>query len=459
MPKAKAKPITKKSAPKRSKAKKIKRRRPRLGLYLLAGLGTVLIMWALIREPLPAPRDLEKLVVQETRERVARPAKPAKEAKSKEAEKPKREPKRRSEPEQTEPVQAPAVAKIEPEKPIPVETPKPKAGETDLDLVIRNAAEKLGVPQSAARRRKQDNLVRYSVPIDRAQMDLTYANMIFKGEMERAGATMHKGTDTRNKQTLSFRHKNIPENYELDLYYDSSIYKSVQNTKTITIVVDDFGGISGKLLDGFFELDKEVTFAVFPDEAHSVSTMQRATLQGRDTIIHVPMEPIGYPRINPGKNAILVQHTEDRIDKMLSQFINKMPDCIGINNHMGSLATNDSDVMQAVMNTLKRHDKLFLDSRTTNVSVAYQTAQKTHLRAFRNDIFLDSPNISQSNMEAKINQIIRLSESRRHVIAITHCHNQDKLDYLKSFIQRLKKAGYILIPLSEIGERDIPEIL
>lgn len=336
---------------------------------------------------------------------------------------------------------------------------KPKTGETELDLVVRGASEKLGVPQNNLRRRKQDNLVQYSIPIDRSQMDLTYANMIFKGEMENAGAKLIKGMDTRSRQTLLFAREGITERYELELRHDSSVYKDSQVQKTITIVVDDFGAIGGKLLDGFFEMDKEVVFAIFPEEANSISTMQRATAQGRDTIIHVPMEPIGYPRVNPGKNAILVQHKEDRIEKQLSGFINKMPDCIGINNHMGSLATTDPDVMQVVMNTLKRHDKVFLDSRTTNVSVAYQTAQKSHIRAFRNDLFLDSPNISQSTMEAKINQIIQLANNRQHIIAISHCHNQEKLDYLKSLVNRLKKAGFTLVPLSEIGERNLPEIL
>jgi hypothetical protein len=340
----KAKPLKKKR-----KTKKIKRSRPRLGLYLLAGLTTVLIMWALIREPMPAPQDLEKLVVQEITERTAKRETKKKQEKSELAVQEKAPTKvtRR-----TDTILDEATVAQPPEVKTP-EVVKPKTGETELDLVVRGASEKLGVSQNNLRRRKQDNLVQYSIPINRSQMDLTYANMIFKGEMENAGAKLIKGMDTRSRQTLLFAREGITERYELELRHDSSVYKDSQVQKTITIVVDDFGAIGGKLLDGFFELDKEVVFAIFPEEANSISTMQRATAQGRDTIIHVPMEPIGYPRVNPGKNAILVQHKEDRIEKQLSGFINKMPDCIGINNHMGSLATTDPDVMQVVMNTLK----------------------------------------------------------------------------------------------------------
>lgn len=431
-------PKTKK---KKSKTKKIKRKNksPKLGLYLLAALFSSFIIWVLVREPAPAPQDLQELVSTEitARKQKASPKKPIAEGQN---------PEKKGAAQEA--AQSEAVAK---------DTPRP--GESEMDMVIRAAAEKLGVPDNSTRRRKSDTLIRYGVPIDRSQMDLTYANMIFKGELERAGATLLSGIDLRNKQTITFRSKNSPQDYALDLYYDSSIYKSKANPRTITIVVDDFGAISGSLLDAYFELDKELCFAIFPEEKHSVSTMQRATSQGRETLIHVPMEPIGYPRINPGNNAILVQHTPAHIKRTLNQFIKEMPDCIGINNHMGSLATTDPDVMQVIMDTLKEHEKVFLDSRTTNVSVAYQTAQKSHIKAFRNDLFLDSPNINQSTMEAKLNRIIQLSKTQNHIIAITHCHNSDKLEYLKTFISRLKRAGFTLIPLSQVGEYDVPEII
>jgi uncharacterized protein len=441
MPKVKA-PVRK--ARKTPVKKKIRKRqnRPRLGLYFLAAIFTVFIMWVLIREPQVAPLDLE-IPTEESRQTVS----------SKKAQNPAR---KEAVADAAQP--STSISELTP-VPKPLSPQNPRKGETALDMAIRKAAISLGVPENAVRRRKSEDLIRYSVPLDRSQMDLTYGNMVFKGNLELAGASFEQGEDSRNKQTLSFRHKDFPERYQIELFYDSKHYKDRIPGKKITIVIDDFGAISGSLLDGFFALDPSVCFAIFPEEAHSVQTMHRATAQGRETIIHVPMEPIGYPSVNPGKNPILLQHTENQIDRMLSSFIADLPDAIGINNHMGSLATTDPDVMQAVMNTLRKHDKAFLDSRTTNVSVGYQTAQKTHIRAFRNDIFLDSPNISQSTMDAKFNQIIQMSGSKNHIIAITHCHNKEKLDYLKSFISRLKKAGFTLVPLSEYGSHEVPEIL
>lgn len=334
-----------------------------------------------------------------------------------------------------------------------------KVVDIDLDKAITNTIAKLGIPQNYFKRRKSGNQISFSIPIDKTQMDLTYANMIFKGDLERQGAVLVKGSDSSGKQVLLFRSRKKPQEYLITLFYDSKLYEKKSNPRTIAIVIDDFGAISGDLLDGFLELDPSISFAIFPDEPHSVETMQRAKAQGRTSLIHIPMEPIGYPSVNPGKNALLVQYDQAQIERILNRAISKLPDCEGINNHMGSLATTDETLMQTVMTTLKKHDKFFLDSRTSNVSVGYSIAQKAHLRSFRNDLFLDSPNISQSNLDAKLTQILELSATKSNIIAITHCHNKEKLDYLKRFIAKLKAAGFTLVPLTEIGKYKVPEIL
>ena len=290
-------------------------------------------------------------------------------------------------------------------------------------------------------------------------MDLTFANMIFKGEIERAKGKMNSGEEVRGRQVLTFTHLETENDYSVVLYYDSKAFSTKPQKKVIAIVVDDFGDISGDLLNGFFELDPAVCFAIFPEAPHSQTTMQRAAAQGREVLIHVPMEPLNYPAVNPGKNPILVTMNENEIERLLTRHINDLSYAKGINNHMGSLATTDESIMQPVMNVLKRHGKYFLDSRTSNVSVAFQTAQKTHIPAYRNDIFLDSPNLSNDTFDAKLAQVIEMGSRRSHVVAITHCHTKAHLDYLRRFIARLKSAGFVIVPLSQIGQHDIPSIL
>jgi len=336
--------------------------------------------------------------------------------------------------------------------------PKPAEGETEIDQAIHNLAEQLAIPEKSIKRRQRSDKISYSIPIDPNALDLSYANMLVKNEIEKNKGEFLSGNQESKRHKLSIQHKESKQVYDLDLYYDEKTFKDKKPTKSIAIVVDDFGDIGGELLDDFLKLDPNICFAIMPDTPNSVITMQRAHAQGRETLIHIPMEPVGYPKNNPGKNAIFVHMNEHEIDRAISRFANTLSLCKGANNHMGSLATADDIVMRNVMNSLHKHKLYFLDSRTTQISVAYQTAQKAHIPAFRNDLFLDAPDLSNKTFDTKIDQILSLVASKKQVIAITHCHTKQHLDYLKNVIRRLKQEGFEIVPVSRIGQIDVPPI-
>jgi len=73
----------------------------------------------------------------------------------------------------------------------------------------------------------------------------------------------------------------------------------------LSVIIDDFGYFDGALLDEFLALSKAITFAIIPDLAYSKEVMQKAYNQGRETIIHVPMEPETYPKDEPGQECDL----------------------------------------------------------------------------------------------------------------------------------------------------------
>jgi len=341
----------------------------------------------------------------------------------------------------------------------PEESKPEPVGDNLLDTAIIEASHRLNVPENALRKTHTEEYDIYKLPLNRTETDLTFANMIVKGQVELRGGVLVRGTESGNKQILIFKHNEVERRSQVELYYDSTVYQNLITGKNIAIVVDDFGTIHGELLDGFFTLDRAVSFAIMPGQNHSVLTMQKAQQQGREALIHVPMEPIGYPGVDPGPEAILVRMTEAEIERILHRFIHQLPYCKGINNHMGSLATSDEQTMERVMKVLREKGKYFLDSRTTNVSVAYQTAQKAHIPAFQNRIFLDAPDISDATFNTKIQQIINMSQTNPNLIAITHCHNRDKLNYLRRFIQRLEAEGFNLVPVSALGQSDLPPIL
>ncbi|NLN85371.1 MAG: divergent polysaccharide deacetylase family protein [Candidatus Cloacimonetes bacterium] len=327
----------------------------------------------------------------------------------------------------------------------------------DQNKLVKALEEKFGMEPGSIVPKEIRKVIRLEIPVDRSKMDLTYANVLVSNEFRSMRAVQDDGKVDGSKQILSFTHAD--KNFEVILSYAPRTAQQRAGKKYISIVVDDFGSVEGETLQEWLALPTQITFAIMPGFKQSVNTMTLADQQGRETLVHVPMEPIGYPRQNPGENAILVQMNQAQVERTLLKHLNSLPLCMGVNNHMGSLATADNTIMGWVMDVLKKKNKGFLDSRTSNVSIAYQVAQKARIPAWRNDIFLDSPDITDETLERKINAIQDLATRNSTVVVITHCHNPEKLIYLHKFLDRVQALGFTLIPLSQVGKTDLAPII
>ena len=187
--------------------------------------------------------------------------------------------------------------------------------------------------------------------------------------------------------------------------------------------------------------------------------MHRAADTGHESMIHIPMEPISYPKNNPGTNAIYVHQSKKEIVRKLEHFIRQLPLCIGANNHMGSLVTTDENVMEIVLQVIKDNNMFFVDSRTSNSSIAYDVAKRMMVPTFKSSIFLDTPDVSKKTMKTKLEQLKNLGKSREKILVITHCATKERYEYLKEFIIRIEKMDFEIVPVSKLFTSNLPEIL
>ncbi len=323
---------------------------------------------------------------------------------------------------------------------------------------IAHSKELLGIKDKYYKHQIRNEVVHISLGIDRKEMDMNYANMILSGQIELIGGVIISGTEKNNRQILEYLDPADSQKFVVTIYYIRSNTNTEKKIK-LAIVVDDFGIHNDELLDDFCSLDKNITFAILPDQKYSKIVMLKAAKTGHETMIHIPMEPVSYPRNNPGPNAIYVHLSEREIKKRIGKFIKQLPLCVGANNHMGSLATTDKGVMKTVLKVLKDNELYFVDSRTTQSSIAYDVAKKMMMPTFRSNLFLDTPNISEKTLKTKIAQLKALSKKRDKILVITHCATRERYIFLKSLIEKIEDMNFELVPVSKLFESNLPEIL
>lgn len=214
----------------------------------------------------------------------------------------------------------------------------------------------------------------------------------------------------------------------------------------LAIVIDDIGE-NMTVLKGLLGLDMDVTYAVWPNATHTKKSVQLITKDKRDLIIHFPMEPRGYPRYNPGEDALFISMTKEAIEKRVAENIAQIPEAVGVNNHMGSRFTANMPGMVAALSAFKAHGLFFLDSLTTGKSVAREAARKADIPFYVRNIFID--NVKDIN--AIIHQLKKAENvalKQGYSVAIGHPY-KETLAAIEKW-DKTKHGSITIIPLSSL---------
>ena len=215
---------------------------------------------------------------------------------------------------------------------------------------------------------------------------------------------------------------------------------------TIAFVIDDAGNSLGEL-EPFLKLSMPLTIAVLPGLPHSAEAARRIRAAGKEVFLHQPMEAVGGNP--PGPFTIMVGMGRDEIRAIISRNLAEIGPAAGINNHEGSLATGDKDVMETVLDFCKERGLLFLDSRTTAETAAPGAARRLGMKIGERDVFVDNEKDRES-MLGYMNLGIEKAGEKGQAILLGHVQSAALAPLLHELFLDLQKRGYSISPASDI---------
>ena len=195
---------------------------------------------------------------------------------------------------------------------------------------------------------------------------------------------------------------------------------------------------------------RPVAGAVLPGLRWSADSARELARGGHEVLLHLPMEPEGYPRTRPGPGVVLRSQSDAQVAETLEEDLASVPGAAGVNNHMGSAATADSRVMRAVARVLSAKGLYFLDSRTTDATVAERTAAEASVRTVARRVFLDDA-ATEAAVRAQLSELIRRARSEDYAVAIGHPYAVT-LDVLERELPALEeREGVRLVRVGELA--------
>jgi polysaccharide deacetylase 2 family uncharacterized protein YibQ len=261
------------------------------------------------------------------------------------------------------------------------------------------------------------------------------------GQAQRKQPAAGKKPDTKGRRER-------PDGRETGEEKKQFLTQGTDRKTIVAIVVDDLGQ-DLKTAREIASLPADITFAVMPGLPQSLKVAELAKQNGRELLLHLPMEHRG----KNGKRApgmLRGDMTPMDFLNVLTDDLASVPGAVGVNNHEGSLLTENKEAMKFLMAELKARDLLFLDSLTSAGSVAYATAKEFGLKAVKRDVFLDNDSSNAGSIRKQLEELARIAREHGSAVGIGHPHPAT-ISELRLWIEAASNQGVTIVPISRIA--------
>jgi hypothetical protein len=215
----------------------------------------------------------------------------------------------------------------------------------------------------------------------------------------------------------------------------------------VAIIIDDLGWDLGAA-QVLLAMDIPLGFAILPHTPFKDFIAHEAQRRGKDVLLHLPMEPYNYPQINPGRPVLLSTMSTSELAAQIDSALAAVPAAVGVNNHMGSRLTEDRHAMYVVMQRMKHRNLFFLDSRTSQKSLAYQVARELGVRTAQRHVFLDNE-ADVRKISQQLHRLATLAREHGHAIGIGHPY-PETVQSLRYTLPEIRQAGVEIVAISRL---------
>jgi len=199
----------------------------------------------------------------------------------------------------------------------------------------------------------------------------------------------------------------------------------------LVIIIDDVS--SAAQMKRIKDLGMKITPSIFPPSELSMSshTLAKGT---KNYMIHLPMES-GSKQFNKQYKTLITTFSKEQISTRVKELRKLFPNAKYVNNHTGSVFTDDYTAMHTLYKALKEEGFVFVDSRTIGSTKVRKIAHEFGDAYVARDIFIDNEH-KVPYIHKQLKQAVKTAKKKGYAVAIGHPH--------KVTMKALKSAAHIL---------------
>ncbi|HTK32795.1 MAG TPA: divergent polysaccharide deacetylase family protein [Candidatus Saccharimonadaceae bacterium] len=203
-----------------------------------------------------------------------------------------------------------------------------------------------------------------------------------------------------------------------------------------------------------FDVPVPFAVAIAPGMKHSAELFHAAHRKDREVVLHLPLEPINYPQVNPGPGTVLVTMNDARITGLVRRHFDQAGSVVAVANLMGSLATQDMSVMTSLYHELARRHTAFLHVDPAAGSVCKRLSAELGVMYDTPDVVLDAETRGPTTklLDARWSAALKQARARGNLLVMIRVSPQ-VLAWLPKATTAKRLDGIGLVPLTAVLKR------
>jgi len=215
----------------------------------------------------------------------------------------------------------------------------------------------------------------------------------------------------------------------------------------IAFIIDDWGQSTANCRY-LKDIPEPIAVSILPGLRHTKDVANCTATNHKLAMLHLPLEALHNYDFYPPNYIIKTSMKPSLASKILDDDLAQLPSIEGVNNHMGSKATEDKPLMKLIFKRIKKQGLFFIDSMTAHNTVCAALADEIGISFGKRDVFLDNVN----TREAIVKQILVLAQKARHrgyAVAIGHDRHLT-MQVIKDEIPWLEKQGFQIVSIKDL---------
>ena len=228
-------------------------------------------------------------------------------------------------------------------------------------------------------------------------------------------------------------------------------FKHSDRKPRIAIIINNLG-LSATYTEQILKMmPKNVTLSFSHISPQLKKWVREARQKGYEILIDLPMEPIGFPRNDPGRSTLLTSLNEVENLNRLEYIMVQSGGYVGLLSTHGDKFTLNSELLLPILKSIKTRGLLYVDSRTTSQSLGPELSSNIQLPRAFNNVFIDKTP-SRDYITTKLRELERIAVDKKFAVAIAQPLPLS-IEIISEWTSELKEKGIALAPITAIADK------